>query len=95
MYAAAIDWARTHLDHDVTEVVPLQGGRTSAMLALHGRSGRSSVLRLITEEPWRTHGQSLAARESDTRVTLASTAIPAPRSIALDAGGLPPATRPI
>ncbi|EON25140.1 MULTISPECIES: phosphotransferase family protein [Nocardioides] len=87
MYAAAITWARSHLDHDVTEVVPLLGGRTSAMLALHDRTGRASVLRLITQEPWRSHGHDLVTRESVTQRTLAATDIPAPLSLATDPTG--------
>ena len=87
MYDAAIDWARRHLDHGVDEVVPLLGGRTSAMLALHDSSGRASVLRLITEEPWRTHGAELATRESITQRTLAATHVPAPLSLAIDPDG--------
>lgn len=87
MYDEAIAWARSHLDHPVHEVRPLVGGRTSAMLALHDRSGRGSVLRLITEEPWRPHGAELATRESVTQRSLTATGIPAPRSIALDPAG--------
>lgn len=87
MYDAAIAWAQPHLDHAVHEVRPLEGGRTSAMLALQDRSGRGSVLRLITEEPWRTHGAELATRESVTQRSLTATGIPAPMSIALDPAG--------
>lgn len=87
MYDAAIAWAQSHLDHDVHEVRPLVGGRTSAMLSLLDRSGRGSVLRLITEEPWRTHGAGLATRESVTQRSLTATGIPAPWSIALDPDG--------
>jgi aminoglycoside phosphotransferase (APT) family kinase protein len=86
MYAAAIAWAQEHLDHSVSEVVPLVGGRTSAMLALRHESG-SAVLRLITEEPWRTRGGELATRESVTQRTLALSDIPAPRSLAIDPDG--------
>lgn len=87
MYDAAIAWAQEHLDHPVGDVVPLEGGRTSAMLALTGGAGAAAVLRLITEEPWRTHGAQLATRESITQQSLTATGIPAPRSIALDADG--------
>lgn len=87
MYAAAIAWAQEHLDHRVAEVVPLEGGRTSAMLALLDESGTAAVLRLITEEPWRTHGAELVTRESVTQHTLSTTGIPAPRSFAIDPDG--------
>lgn len=87
MYAAAIDWARGHLDHAVDDVVPLEGGKTSAMLALRGRTGTASVLRLMTREPWRTHGRDLVTRESRTQQALAQTRVPAPLSLALDPDG--------
>lgn len=87
MYADAIAWAREHLDHTVDEVVPIKGGMTSAMLALRDKSGASTVLRLITEEPWRTHGGDLITRESVTQRTLASTGVPAPLSLAIDPEG--------
>lgn len=57
------------------------------MLALRDGAGRGSVLRLMTEEPWRTHGAQLATRESITQRSLSATGIPAPRSIALDPDG--------
>ena len=87
MYDDAIIWAQGHLDHTVSEVVPLEGGRTSAMLALRDTSGTTTVLRLMTVEPWRTHGRELVTRESATQVMLATTDVPAPGSMALDAGG--------
>jgi len=87
MYAAAIAWAREHLDHTVDDVVPIMGGMTSAMLALRDKTGVAAVLRLITEEPWRTHGRDLVTRESVTQCTLASTGVPAPLSLATDPDG--------
>lgn len=87
MYDAAIAWAQSHLDQTVTDVVPLEGGMTSAMLALTGPSGAAAVLRLMTEEPWRTHGRELVERESVTQCMLATTGVPSPRSIAIDADG--------
>lgn len=87
MYAAAITWAREHLDHTVDEVVPIKGGMTSAMLALRDRAGATTVLRLITVEPWRTHGRDLVMRESVTQRTLVSTGVPAPHSLATDPEG--------
>jgi aminoglycoside phosphotransferase (APT) family kinase protein len=71
----------------VTDVVTLTGGWTSTMLALTTTGGDRAVLRLMTNEPWRTHGAELATREHQTQQMLADTDVPAPRSIALDADG--------
>ena len=57
------------------------------MLALRDDRGGRAVLRLITREPWRTHGAALSTRESEVPRMLAGTDVPAPRSIALDADG--------
>jgi aminoglycoside phosphotransferase (APT) family kinase protein len=57
------------------------------MLALTDASGTHSVLRLMTNEPWRTHGAQLTSRERAAQLALASTPVPAPTSIALDAAG--------
>jgi aminoglycoside phosphotransferase (APT) family kinase protein len=45
------------------------------------------VLRLMINEPWRTHGAELTTRERDAQLFLAGTDVPAPTTIALDAGG--------
>ncbi|HXH76865.1 aminoglycoside phosphotransferase family protein [Nocardioides sp.] len=87
MYADAIAWAQQHLDRVVTHAVPLVGGMTSTMLALHDESGVAAVLRLIDQQPWRTHGPDLVARESTTQQTLLRTAVPAPASLATDLDG--------
>lgn len=84
---AGLDWAAAALRAPVTGVTRLTGGLTSTMLALVDATGRRSVLRLMTEEPWRTHGPGLTAREADTLGVLADTPVPAPRSLALDADG--------
>jgi aminoglycoside phosphotransferase (APT) family kinase protein len=65
----------------------LTGGMTSQLLALRDDTGRGLVLRLVTEEPWRTHGAALTARERATQLRLTGTAVPAPLSVALDADG--------
>ncbi len=57
------------------------------MLALTTARGDRAVLRLMTNEPWRTHGAELTTREHETQLFLAETDVPAPRSIALDAEG--------
>ena len=82
-----VRWASERLGQDVVEVEPLSGGITSTMLALTTADGDRAVLRLMTNEPWRTHGAELATREHETQLLLAGTAVPAPRSLALDADG--------
>ena len=57
------------------------------MLALTSDDGSQSVLRLMTEEPWRRHADGLLSRESLVQTQLADSDVPAPRSIALDARG--------
>lgn len=81
-------WAESRLGAEIVTVAPLAGGLTSTMLALTDTTGQRSVLRLMTNEPWRPHGPELTRREADTLEVLAHTAIPAPRSIALDADGV-------
>lgn len=63
----------------------LRGGWTSTMLALTGEDGAEHVLRLMTNEPWRTHGAALTTREREVQLMLGATPVPAPVSIALDA----------
>ena len=57
------------------------------MLALTDATGQQSVLRLMTNEPWRNHGAELTRRERTAQEELASTQVPAPTSIAVDAEG--------
>ncbi len=87
MYDDALAWAGSVLGSPVVEHEPLTGGMTSAMLALRDASGAESVLRLMTNEPWRTHGAELTARERDAQLALAGTGVPAPVSLGLDAAG--------
>jgi len=82
-----VRWAAERLGRDVVAVEQLSGGITSTMLALTTVDGERAVLRLMTNEPWRTHGAELTTREHQTQLLLADTPIPAPRSIALDADG--------
>jgi aminoglycoside phosphotransferase (APT) family kinase protein len=84
----AVAWAETVLDEPVVEVAELSGGLTSTMLALTHGSGARSVLRLMTNEPWRTHGAELTRRERATQTELSSTAVPAPVSLGIDADGV-------
>jgi aminoglycoside phosphotransferase (APT) family kinase protein len=83
--AAALAWAAEVLG-PLVGVRELTGGWTSTMLALTTGTG-AGVLRLVTREPWRTHGSALTARESAVQRMLAGTGVPTPRSLALDADG--------
>ena len=56
----ALAWAEEAVG-PVAEVRALEGGRTSTMLAITPRDGEPVVLRLMTVEPWRTHGAELTA----------------------------------
>jgi aminoglycoside phosphotransferase (APT) family kinase protein len=86
-YERAIAWAAEQLGSDVVDSHELTGGWTSTMLALTTATGTRAVLRLMTNEPWRTHGPELSTREHETQLLLAGTSVPAPRSLALDADG--------
>jgi Ser/Thr protein kinase RdoA (MazF antagonist) len=57
------------------------------MLALTTEDGRRAMLRLMTNEPWRTHGAELTTREHETQLLMEDSPVPAPRSLALDADG--------
>ena len=83
---AALEWA-TRVIGPITDVRELSGGWTSTMLALTSGGDDDVVLRLMTREPWRTHGAELTARESEIQELLAGTPVPAPRTRALDADG--------
>ncbi len=82
----ALEWAAS-VSGPVAGVQELEGGWTSTMLALTRDVGDDLVLRLMTREPWRTHGEGLTTRESQVQTMLESTPVPAPRSRALDADG--------
>lgn len=82
----ALGWAAAQTS-PATTVSELRGGWTSTMLALTTRSHGDLVLRLMTREPWRTHGTALTTREHEVQQMLADTTLPAPRSVALDADG--------
>jgi aminoglycoside phosphotransferase (APT) family kinase protein len=83
----AIAWAESTLGSPICKWAPLSGGLTSTMLAISDASGSQSVLRLMTNEPWRTHGRALTRREQAAQDELASTPVPAPTSLGLDADG--------
>jgi prepilin-type processing-associated H-X9-DG protein len=84
--SVALTWAARTIG-PITRVRQLSGGWTSTMLALSTESGEELVLRLMTQEPWRTHGRELTTREREIQRMLASTPVPAPFSRALDAEG--------
>lgn len=83
---AALAWVEASAT-PVTGARELLGGWTSTMLALSTDTGDDLVLRLMTREPWRSHGSALTTREGEIQQMLAATAVPAPRSRALDADG--------
>jgi aminoglycoside phosphotransferase (APT) family kinase protein len=84
--AAALSWA-SEVVGPITAVREVTGGWTSTMLALTTVAGDRAILRLMTREPWRTHGAGLTARESQIQRMLTGGAVPVPRSLALDADG--------
>jgi Ser/Thr protein kinase RdoA (MazF antagonist) len=87
VYDDALAWAGSAVGSPVSSHERLQGGMTSRMLALRHDDGSESVLRLMINEPWRTHGAELTTRERDTQLFLAGTDVPAPTTIALDPEG--------
>jgi aminoglycoside phosphotransferase (APT) family kinase protein len=84
--SAGLEWAAGVIG-PVTGVRELTGGWTSTMLALTTDGDDDVVLRLMTREPWRTHGAELTIRESEIQEMLAGTPVPAPRTLALDVHG--------
>lgn len=87
VFERAIAWAGRVLGAPIAGAEPLPGGLTSTMLALTDRTGQRTVLRLMTEDPWRRHGAELTSRERAAQLELATTPVPAPSSVALDAAG--------
>ena len=84
---AALAWAGSAPGSAVASHELLTGGVTSTMLALDHEDGTRTVLRLMTNEPWRTHGTELTTREHAAQLFLATTEVPAPTTLALDADG--------
>ncbi|CAM3540925.1 phosphotransferase family protein [Nocardioides zeicaulis] len=83
--AAALAWSGSLVGSEVVAHERLPGGLTSRMLALRHGDGSGSVLRLMTNAPWRTHGAALTTRERDALLFLEHTPVPAPRTLGLDA----------
>lgn len=79
---AALAWAGDAVGSAVVGTTRLTGGMTSWMGRLDHADGRTTVLRLVTEQPWRRHGPELVRREAWTQEVLADTAVPAPLSLA-------------
>ena len=87
MRSDALAWGEAVLGARITDASELSGGLTSTMLALTNVEGRRSVLRLMTNEPWKTHGFDLTQREASALQALEDTPVPAPTSLGLDAEG--------
>lgn len=84
---AAVAWAGEAVGSPVVRDRRLTGGMTSWIARLDHADGGSTVLRLVTEQPWRRHGPELVAREAWSQRVLAGTPVPAPRSVATGAVG--------
>lgn len=82
----ALRWAASVVG-PIVGMRELSGGWTSTMLALTPSTGDDVVLRLMTREPWRSHGRGLTTRESEVQGMLMTSDVPAPRSVALDPDG--------
>ncbi|MEO5709568.1 MAG: aminoglycoside phosphotransferase family protein [Nocardioidaceae bacterium] len=80
-------WVEDALGSVVVAADPLSGGVASRMLLVRVEDGREAVLRQMVEDPWRAHAEALLTRERDVHVLLASGAVPAPRTLALDVRG--------
>jgi hypothetical protein len=80
---AALGWAGDAAGSAVVATTRLTGGMTSWMGRLDHADGGRTVLRLVTEQPWRRHGPELVAREAWTQQVLAATPVPAPLSLAV------------
>jgi Phosphotransferase enzyme family len=83
-----LGWVEAQWGTEVADADRLAGGVTSTMLRLTGVDDNRAVLRLMTEEPWRRHGEGLLAREAEIQRFLEATAVPAPRSLAVDPCGV-------
>jgi aminoglycoside phosphotransferase (APT) family kinase protein len=57
------------------------------MLALEHADGRSTVLRQLLLEPWRTHARGLLEREGTVQRRLAGSDVPVPAPLAVDPTG--------
>ena len=83
----ALAWAGAAIGSPVASHERLQGGLTSRMVALRHADGSESVLRLMINEPWRTHGAGLTTREREAQLSLAGPDVAAAAGIARDAAG--------
>jgi aminoglycoside phosphotransferase (APT) family kinase protein len=75
------------LGSPVVTVSPLTGGVASRMLRLVDATGREVVLRQLVTDPYRRFAEGLLTRERDVHGLLAGTAVPAPRTLAVDPRG--------
>lgn len=80
-------WVADALGSVVVADRPLSGGVASRMLLVRTEDGRDVVLRQLVDDPWRAHAEALLTRERDVHLRLADSAVPAPRTLALDVRG--------
>jgi len=80
-------WVGDALEAPVVGVRPLTGGVASRMLLVRVEDGREAVLRQLVDDPWRTHAEPLLCRERAVHGLLEDSAVPTPRTIALDVRG--------
>jgi aminoglycoside phosphotransferase (APT) family kinase protein len=83
----AADWVAAAAGAPVVAVVPLTGGYSSRMLGLEHADGRSTVLRQLLLEPWRSHARGLLEREAGVQRLLAGSPVPVPEPLAVDVTG--------
>jgi aminoglycoside phosphotransferase (APT) family kinase protein len=84
---AAAAWVQSASGAPVVRAAPLTGGYSSRMLALEHADGRSTVLRQLLLEPWRTHARGLLERESTVQRQLVASPVPVPVPLAVDPTG--------
>jgi aminoglycoside phosphotransferase (APT) family kinase protein len=87
MLEQAVSWAEDAWGRQVEHTQRIVGGVTSTMVALTAVDGEQAVLRVMTNEPWRTHAEGLLTRESQVQRQLARSSVPAPTSISVDPTG--------
>lgn len=79
----ATEWASELLGTRITGHALLPGGMTSTMLVLLDDRDHEWVLRLMTNEPWRSHGTELVRREHAAFEVLAGSGVMVPSSLAV------------
>ncbi len=82
----AVGWASEVLGARIAGHAFLPGGMTSTMMVLRDDRGHDWVLRLMTNEPWRSHGTELVRREHAAFEALDGSGLPLPSSLAVATG---------